>query len=62
MAFKGAARLALCETRWRPAGPVALEPIAHLSVTVPNEAQGDVLGDLSTRRGRVQGTIPGRRR
>lgn len=57
MAFKGAARLALREAL-AAAGPVALEPIARLFVTVPNEAQGEVLGDLSTRRGRVQGTIP----
>jgi elongation factor G len=58
MAFKGAARLALREAL-ASAGPVALEPIARLFVTVPNEVQGEVLGDLSTRRGRVQGTIPG---
>jgi elongation factor G len=58
MAFKGAARIALREAL-AEAGPVALEPIARLFVTVPNELQGEVLGDLSTRRGRVQGTIPG---
>jgi elongation factor G len=58
MAFKGAARLALREAL-AAAGPVALEPIAHLSVTVPSETQGEVLGDLSTRRGRVQGSSPG---
>ena len=58
MAFKGAARLALREAL-AAAGPVALEPIAHLSVTVPSETQGEVLGDLSTRRGRVQGSNPG---
>lgn len=58
MAFKGAARVALREAL-AAAGPVVLEPITHLEVTVPTEVQGEVLGDLSTRRGRVQGTLPG---
>ena len=57
MAFKGAARLALREAL-AGAGPVALEPTAHLVVTVPDDSQGEVLGDLATRRGRVQGTVP----
>ena len=61
MAFKGAARLALRDALGRPS-PVALEPIVHLEVTVPTDVQGEVLGDLSTRRGRVQGSRPGRRR
>jgi elongation factor G len=38
------------------AAPVLLEPISLLEVTVPNAYQGDVLGDLNARRGRVQGT------
>ena len=38
------------------AGPVLLEPISLLEVTVPATMQGDVLGDLNSRRGRVQGT------
>lgn len=38
------------------AGPVLLEPIMNVRVIVPDEMMGDVLGDLSTRRGRVQGT------
>lgn len=58
MAFKGAARLALREAL-RTAGPVALEPTVHLEVTVPTDAQGEVLGDLSTRRARVHGSRPG---
>ncbi len=33
-----------------------LEPISQLAVTVPAELQGDVLGDLHSKRGRVQGT------
>jgi elongation factor G len=58
MAFKGAARLALRDAL-AAAGPVALEPIVHLEVTVPTDVQGEVLGDLSSRRGRVQGTALG---
>jgi elongation factor G len=38
------------------AGPVLLEPIAKLRITVPDANMGDVLGDLSTRRAQVQGT------
>lgn len=37
------------------AGPVLLEPIMNVRVTVPEENMGDVLGDLNTRRARVQG-------
>ncbi|UCC86422.1 MAG: elongation factor G [Anaerolineales bacterium] len=36
--------------------PVLLEPIMNMSITVPDEFMGDVMGDLTTRRGRVQGT------
>jgi len=38
------------------AGPVLLEPVSMLEVTVPIAYQGDVMGDLNSRRGRVQGT------
>ncbi len=38
------------------AGPVLFEPIMTLRVTVPDPSMGDVMGDLNTRRGRVQGT------
>ena len=38
------------------AGPVLLEPVSLLEVTVPILYQGDVMGDLNSRRGRVQGT------
>jgi elongation factor G len=41
------------------AGPVLLEPISLLEVTVPAAYQGDVMGDLNSRRGRVQGTEQG---
>jgi elongation factor G len=37
-------------------GPVLLEPIMNITITVPEEFMGDVMGDLTTRRGRVQGT------
>jgi elongation factor G len=59
MAFKIAGRLAIRAALDR-AGPVLLEPISLLSVSVPPEYQGDVMGDLNSRRGRVQGTEPGR--
>jgi elongation factor G len=41
------------------AAPVLLEPISLLEVTVPPAYQGDVMGDLNSRRGRVQGTEQG---
>ena len=37
------------------AGPVLLEPIMDVRITVPEEFMGDIMGDLNTRRGRVQG-------
>ena len=37
------------------AKPVLLEPIYHLEITVPEEFMGDVMGDLSSRRGRISG-------
>ena len=55
MSFKMAARLALREALAH-AGPVVLEPVDALEVTVPTELQGDVMGDLHTRRARVLGT------
>jgi elongation factor G len=55
MAFKIAGRLAIREALAK-ANPVLLEPISLLEVTVPLEYQGDVMGDLNSRRGRVQGT------
>jgi len=55
MSFKMAAGMAL-RAAMEKAGPIILEPISRLEVTVPSELQGDVLGDLHSRRGRVQGT------
>jgi elongation factor G len=57
MAFRAAGRLAFREAMAK-AAPVVLEPIARLDVTVPNDLLGDVMGDLNSRRGRVQGTEP----
>ncbi|HZQ59420.1 MAG TPA: elongation factor G [Acidimicrobiales bacterium] len=58
MSFKTAGALAFREASAQ-AGPVLLEPISALEVTVPTALQGDVLGDLNSRRGRVQGTEQG---
>jgi len=55
MSFKMAGALAFREAMGK-AGPVLLEPISLLQVRVPSALQGDVLGDLNGRRGRVQGT------
>ncbi len=51
-AFKMAAIFAMKEA-FREAAPVLLEPIMALEVTTPDESQGDVMGDLSRRRGRI---------
>jgi elongation factor G len=58
MSFKMAGSLGFREAMEK-AGPVILEPISKLEVTVPNAYQGDVMGDLNSRRGRVQGTESG---
>jgi elongation factor G len=55
MSFKMAGSLAFKEAMAK-ASPVLLEPISLLEVTVPARMQGSVLGDLNSRRGRVQGT------
>ena len=38
------------------ANPVFLEPIMHIDITVPDSYMGDIMGDLSKRRGRILGT------
>ncbi len=58
MAFRAAARLALREALAQ-AEPSLLEPVARVEVTVPAEAQGDVMGDLASRRGRIESTVLG---
>jgi len=55
MSFKAAGALAFNEALAK-AGTVVLEPIRQLVVTCPFDLQGDVLGDLTARRGRVVGT------
>jgi elongation factor G len=55
MAFKTAAAQGFREAVTH-ASPVILEPISLLTVTVPTELQGDVLSDVSTRRGRIVGS------
>ena len=46
------------KTGFMEASPVLLEPIASLTVTVPDDYTGDVMGDLNKRRGRVLGMNP----
>ena len=57
MAFKTAASQAF-KKGFMDAGPVLLEPIASMKVTVPDKFTGDVMGDLNKRRGRVLGMNP----
>lgn len=53
-AFKMAAFQAF-RSAFQKAHPVLLEPIHDITVTTPDEYTGDVIGDLNTRRGRIQG-------
>jgi len=55
MAFKIAASMALREAV-KQANPALLEPIFKIEVTVPEEYMGDVIGDISSRRGRIEGS------
>jgi elongation factor G len=54
VAFETAGREAF-KLAIRDAGPVMLEPIVEIQITVPEGNMGDVMGDLNTRRARVQG-------
>jgi elongation factor G len=54
IAFEVAGREAFKEA-FKEAGPVLLEPIMMVKIVVPENNMGDVLGDLNTRRARVQG-------
>jgi elongation factor G len=54
MAFKIAGSMAYKEAA-KKASPVLLEPIMAVEVVTPEEYMGDVIGDLSSRRGRVEG-------
>ena len=63
MAFKIAGSMAF-KSAMKKANPVILEPIMKVSVTVPDEYLGDIMGDLSSRRGAIQGMeqVPGAQR
>jgi elongation factor G len=54
IAFKIAASMAFKEAA-RRAGPVLLEPVMRVEVVTPGDYMGDVIGDLSSRRGKIQG-------
>ncbi|HEX6252176.1 MAG TPA: elongation factor G [Gemmatimonadaceae bacterium] len=54
MAFKIAGSMALKEAA-RRANPVLLEPVMDVEVTTPADSMGDVMGDLSSRRGKISG-------
>jgi len=55
MAFKIAGSMAL-QSAARKANPILLEPIMKLEITIPQEFFGDVIGDISSRRGRIENT------
>ncbi|MCK4461299.1 MAG: elongation factor G, partial [candidate division Zixibacteria bacterium] len=57
MAFKIAGLMAFKEG-FMEAKPVLLEPIYNIEVTVPDDYTGDVMGDLSSRRGKIAGMDP----
>jgi len=54
MAFKIAGSMAFKEAM-KKADPVLLEPIMKVEVTTPEEYMGDIIGDLNSRRGRIEG-------
>jgi elongation factor G len=58
MAFRTAASLGFKEAL-ASAGVVVLEPVSLIEVTVPASSQGDVMGDITARRGRLLGTVAG---
>ena len=55
MAFKTAASMGLRDALAK-ASPILLEPVSELVVTVPESNQGDIMGDLNSKRGRIQGS------
>jgi elongation factor G len=55
MAFKIAGSLAFKEGM-KQARPALLEPIMHVEVYAPDQYSGDIMGDLSSRRGRISGS------
>jgi len=59
MAFKIAGSMAFKDAA-KKADPVLLEPMMDVEVVVPEEYMGDVMGDLSSRRGKIRGMFPRR--
>lgn len=57
MAFKIAGSMAIKEAV-KKAGPQLLEPVMKVEIECPEEFVGDVIGDISSRRGRVEGMMP----
>jgi elongation factor G len=57
MAFKIAASMAF-KKAMQEARPVLLEPVLSVAVRVPDEQMGDIIGDLNSKRGRIQGMEP----
>ena len=57
VAFRNAGMLAIRNALNR-AGPILLEPIMSLEISAPDESFGDVLGDINSRRGQVNGVEP----
>jgi elongation factor G len=55
MSFKMAGSLGFKEAMAK-ASPILLEPISELVVTAPEASQGDIMGDLNSKRGRIQGS------
>jgi len=55
MSFKMAGSIGF-KAAMKDAAPILLEPISRMEITVPPDYQGDVMGDLSSRRGQMQGT------
>lgn len=60
MSFKMAGKLAT-RAALEEGAPVLLEPVSVVEITVPPEMQGDIMRDLSTKRGRVQSTLTNER-
>jgi elongation factor G len=58
MAFRTCGRKAFREAV-KQAAPTILEPVMQVEITAPDEFLGDIMGDLNSRRGRVQGMEPG---
>jgi elongation factor G len=54
LSFKTAGRIAF-KKAMEQAKPVLLEPVMNLEITVPDEFAGAIMGDLNSRRGRIQG-------